>query len=95
MTSPWRKIPSVAADILARAHYGLPLQPGHLTGNSSKGYRSCLSRLRSIGHLTGNSVTEQGYRYLHETIHKIQRERRYERESSNPYHRAEEARSAD
>lgn len=77
MTTPHLFVPHVAADILARLHYGLPLEPSHLKGNATKGYRSCLSRLRSIGHIAGNRVTRQGYLYLREAIRKRQLEKQH------------------
>lgn len=54
----------VAADILARLHFSLAPKPAALVGHASKGYASCLSRMRGRGLISGATVTREGYLYL-------------------------------
>ena len=61
----------VSADILARLHYGLPPKPATLVGHASKGYASCLSRMRGRGFIQGLTVTREGYLYLDALLRKL------------------------
>jgi len=61
----------VSADILARLHYGLAPKPSTLVGHASKGYASCLSRMRGRGFVSGTTVTREGYLYLDALLRKL------------------------
>lgn len=62
---------SVAVDILARLHYGLAPKPVSLVGHASKGYATCLSRMRGRGFVSGMTVTREGYLYLDALLLKL------------------------